>query len=424
MQIFLEVKESLFKRKIFSVLIFLQVLLLLIFMSALFLYYSKVDIKTKSFYAQYEDMSIYQLSDNLFDKREDEYFSNINELNNLKQFYNKLQNNDGFIYLNTTLQPIGILNFRGRDIHLQGYEDGFSFPSYEKQNGTYEVVKSIQINENVLSNFELSMKEGTIFKKDNFIYKIGDNIPVILGSDYQNIYQIGDLIELDYINRTMQGKIIGILETNSTLPVKNDVDFSLDRYVLLPEFRIDHSPVNKEDTLFQQRHYLHLINGQLFSNKNKLEIRNLMNDISVATNFYDLTIIGANSLGIDLMFSMIKQNKNLLTIFTIILFFFCIISISISLIMKWNINVKKYLIHLISGATINRILCYVFTEIFGIILLSLSFIFIFMQTVGVMPNYYYLLMILVGLVITLLGMIPFYLKLKDNNLFMILKRKE
>ncbi|MFH4258806.1 hypothetical protein WAJ21_20540, partial [Acinetobacter baumannii] len=85
---------------------------------------------------------------------------------------------------------------------------------------------------------------------------------------------------------------------------------------------------------------------------------------------------------------MMKQNTQLLLLFTTVLFAFCIFSISLSLIMKWDTNIKKYAIHLISGATISQILRYTFAEVLFIIGISLTFVFLFIQFVGKMPIHY------------------------------------
>lgn len=107
-----------------SILILLQTCLLFALISALYLSFYKIDTKTKSFYAQYEGKNIYKLSDQLFDEKEVEFFSNPNELLKVKNFYHTLLNSKDFLYLNTTLQHIGVQNFKGQSIFLQGYEKG------------------------------------------------------------------------------------------------------------------------------------------------------------------------------------------------------------------------------------------------------------------------------------------------------------
>ncbi|EEM01713.1 hypothetical protein bmyco0002_60000 [Bacillus pseudomycoides] len=73
-KILIEVRESILKKKGFFILILLQTCLLFSLLSALYLYFYDVDTKTKSFYAQYEGKSIYQLSDQLINEKEKYFF--------------------------------------------------------------------------------------------------------------------------------------------------------------------------------------------------------------------------------------------------------------------------------------------------------------------------------------------------------------
>ncbi|WP_240519788.1 hypothetical protein [Bacillus thuringiensis] len=183
-------------------------------------------------------------------------------------------------------------------------------------------------------------------------------------------------------------------------------------------------PQNEEVLRFQQKHYLHAINGQILTNKDMISVQKLVNSISQKANFDDYIIIGANTIGISLMFNMMKQNIQIMFMFTVVIFLFCIFSISLSLIMKWDTNIKKYAIHLISGATVSQILWYTFIEILFVIGISLTLIFLFMQFVGEMPISYYFILIGVSLIIVVLGMLPFSFKLKQSNIVKILKKKE
>ncbi|PHA57786.1 permease [Bacillus wiedmannii] len=424
--VLIELKESLLKKKMLSLLILLQTCLLFALISALYLSFYKIDTKTKSFYAQYEGKNIYKLSDQLFDEKEIEFFSNPNALLKVKNFYHTLLNSKDFLYLNTTLQHIGVQNFKGQSIFLQGYEKGDPRPPYQKKEGlpSFDRVKSIQINDNVLSTFNVKTQKGRVFNKEDFLFKKGTKIPIMLGAEYQSFYNVGDTIYFDYLNQELEGMIVGILQKNTSFPVNGDSEFYADRYVILPEFIMEEVPQNAEALSFQQKHYLHAINGQIFTNKDMISVQKVVNAISQKVSFDDYIIIGANTIGISLMFTMMKENIQLMFLFTAVIFIFCIISISLSLIMKWDTNIKKYAIHLISGATVLQILLYAFTEILCIICLSLTLIFSFMQLVGEMPISYYFTLLGVSLIIIVLGMIPFSFKLNQSNIVKILKKKE
>ncbi|ERH54771.1 MULTISPECIES: hypothetical protein [Bacillus amyloliquefaciens group] len=424
-QLLIELKESLAKQKVFSILILVLGCLFFLLISVLFLQVSNIDTKTKSFYAQLKGKNIYQLSDTLFDEKEEKYFSNPKDLLKLKRFYGELIRNDNFKYLNTTLQPIGVKNFKGDATFLDGYEYGSTEEPYskDKEMGKYQLVKSVQLNDKVFSVANLKMKKGSFFSKKDYIYTKERVIPVILGSAYQNIYKVGDSIRLDYIDKTFNGKVIGILDRNSVIPVRDEMEFYIDRYIVFPDMNISETPVSQSELTFQQRHYLQLINGQILTTKDNLQIKKIMNSISNNSNFFEYTVIGANGLGVEMISSMVNQNKELMITVCAVSFFFCIMTIILSISIKWNLNIRKYLLHLISGASINRIFSYIFAEVFLILFVCLTIVFVFMFLVGVMPLYYYLMMICLCIIISVFGLTPLYVKLRKMNFSQVLKGK-
>ncbi|MDP4524556.1 ABC transporter permease [Bacillus halotolerans] len=425
-QILNEVKESLMKKKIFSLLILILGFLFFAIISFLFLQLISVETKTKSFYAHYNGKNIYQLSDSLFDEKEEEFFSKPEKLNNVKNFYNYLNKSTDFVYLNTTLQPIGVQSFQGNETFLDGYEYGSTQEPYERKykEEKYWLVKSIQLNENIFKVSNLKLQMGSFFKKNEYIYKKSKKIPVILGSQYEGIYKVGDTLKIDYIDKDFVGEVIGILEPESVVPAREETEFYLDRYIILPELIMNQLPSDSFDLTFQQRHYLQLIGGQILTKKDNLQIRKFMHAISNKCGFEDYTVIGANGIGLELMVSMMQQSLNLIIGLVGVLFVFCILSISFAFNLKWNVNIRKYSIHLISGATLNKIFIYMFTEVGFILILSIVPVLLIMQTIGVMPWYYYLLIVCTGVIISILGLSPLYLKLKKLNISELLKGKE
>lgn len=421
-QVFIEVKESLANKKLFAGLILLQVFLFFLLVSVVFLSLGNVDTKTKSFYAQYKGKNVYQLSDNLLENKEIEFFMKKDSLEILKRFNKLLQDSSEFTYLNTNLQPIGVLNFKGDQKFLEGYEDGQTLKGEKTLKGEYKIIKSMQVNENVIKTFKPNMEYGKTFNHKDFTYNNG-TIPVILGSEYKSLYKVGDQLNIEYLHKNVPAKVIGILEPNTIIPARENIEFYADKYIVFPEFLMESDPTTEEEYSFQKMQYLGLINGQILTEKDNLQIRKSLNEISNLSNFDEFTIIGANDLGINIMFSMMKQNKILLLTLVIALFIFSIFSISLSLVMKWDINIKKYSTHLVFGATVKHILFYIFVEIFSLVLLPLLLIFYCTKFIGSMPNYYYFSIIILGIIVTLLGILPFYIKLRNLKLSEILKRE-
>jgi len=86
--VYVEIKESMKKRKLFAILIFINTFIFFLLLTILYVYYFNVDTKTDSFYSQYEGKNIYQLSDNLLEEKEEQYFSSTKGLETVKNFHN------------------------------------------------------------------------------------------------------------------------------------------------------------------------------------------------------------------------------------------------------------------------------------------------------------------------------------------------
>lgn len=252
-----------------------------------------------------------------------------------------------------------------------------TMPSYSKASTQFDVIKSIQLNKEMFSSFNLSVEKGRIFKNEDYFFTPNKKIPIILGNDFASI-------TFDYIDTVLEGEVVEYLLSNTIIPVQNSVNFNIDRYIVLPEFSMDYIPTEPNELLFQQRHYLSLINGQIFTEKDQLDVSKEITSISENTDFYEVIVIGANEVGLNIMFDMLEYNKSLLVSLSVFLFAFAILSISISLVMKWNINVKRYAIHLVSGATISQIFSYSFFEVFLTVLFSLLLVFLLSSSIGIL----------------------------------------
>ncbi|OUB63548.1 hypothetical protein [Bacillus thuringiensis] len=423
-QIIREVKENLVKKKFFSILILVQVTMLFVLMSVLFLQFYNVNTKTKSLYGQYKDKNVYQLSDNLFDEEEKSFLKSGDSLGYLKSFYKQLNENTEFTYLVTASQGIGIENFRGNDTFLEGYHsEGGAFPPYEFHGEQYRMAKALQVNEQVFTTFDLKLEQGRKFKGEDYLYEDKKILPIILGADYKSTYKIGDRLKIEYIFTQMNAEIIGFLEPNTVFPVREDFEFYADKHILMPAFTMEKGPLTQENDIFQKRQYLQLVNGQIFTEKDTFQIRKLIDGIAETTQFNYVTIIGANGIGIDLMISMLNQNINLLIMLVVVMLCFCIASIALAFIMKWNIQIKKYAIHIISGANTFDIVMYMFAEVFLLILISLGIAFVIITNIVNMPVLYYVMIAIIGIIIACVGLLPMYFKVKNLNISKMLKKK-
>ncbi len=166
--------------------------------------------------------------------------------NKLSQFNNKLINSKYFDYYMMYNQPVYVADYKGSEKNIYGYEnkvdvnnDKVILVDKKGVERTSTNLKGFWIGENVLDDFKLKLLEGEGFSKDDFILKdSNNNISVILGSNYNDIYNVGDKIYISFVFAEREAEIIGFLEEGSNVYYSGDY-INLDRYVIMPIFTND-----------------------------------------------------------------------------------------------------------------------------------------------------------------------------------------
>jgi hypothetical protein len=100
-------------------------------------------------------------------------------------------------------------------------------------------LKAIQIGETDHDTFKSYVESGRYFKKGE--YKLADKaayIPVVLGSEYKAIYQIGDVFQLELITELMNFKVVGFYkeQTVVAMGVGGIEPLNLDTMITMPYF--------------------------------------------------------------------------------------------------------------------------------------------------------------------------------------------
>ncbi|WP_127489168.1 ABC transporter [Paenibacillus ehimensis] len=425
-----EVIESINKKRLVSVLIFFQVLILFFILTVIFLNYNQIDSKSKK--AEYlENFSAYKLSDTIFDSDElKKLMKQPDFLTKIKIFYGNLENSLDEKYIYIFNQSVALLNF-GEDNKRKftyGYESGVATKGsfYEKQDGPYYSIKALQMNKQAFDHFGIDVIEGEPLSSQDFENKNNnDNVPVLLGSEYRGLYKVGDTLKGRYLFKKFTFSVKGFVDKSTMVFNSNNRELYLDRYIIMPAQQFNGAPSNKEEFSFQQKHYLQLINGEIFSSENEYMVRNKLEQVKDRSQFYDIQLLGANSLPLNLIFSAIQENVWLLGLVATSIFFVCIISISMIMVAKLNENVKNLSIHLISGATLNHIFSYFLAEIACMVAVpGLVSAFLYKVIIDVNMGSYLIFLLFSMCTIFLLCVVPFHFKFKQLQISMFLKRTE
>lgn len=423
-----EVKENLQRKKALTLFIMLGVMMFLITATILVQSYMNIQHKDATV-SSFKGLNVYKLSDTLTEDRDFQaYLNEPDALDRIKQLYNYLEEelNDRFIYVFD--QSIAIPTESGEieKKFLVGYEDGSPNPVFKEEDGKlYGTVKAVQINKQALDMFPLSLSEGTTFSSGDFYHKNKDGIiPILLGSDYADVYEVGDTFNGRHLFKEFQFEIKGFLHADSFVVKPQYAEIYLSRYVVMPSQQFE-NPVNDEDLSFQQKHYFQMINGAIFSPDKRDVIEKQLEQAKKAANFPYHAMLGDSTTVLGHLFDAIEENFNWLLFLSIILLVGCVISISILMLKRIHDNHKNMMIHLISGGTMRQMFRYIFTEVVVLVgipgaFIILLFIFIFRMIVPL-----HILIISASVVfIILLTIIPIYLQFRRLPISRLLKREE
>jgi len=316
-----------------------------------------------------KEKNLYQISDSLVEESESEFISDISNYDKLAQFTELLEEIKDLNYIHVIWQPIEVADFKGQAVFDPYYEDGNTMPPYEADSKTYTSVKSMQFNELAIEMNNIQLKKGRFPSEKEFIFNHkSTNVPLVLGSEYSNIYEIDETIEFNYYGELLTGEVVGILSPSQKVTTLNEPELILDRYVIFPSFKFDEEPSEmlkemSDFEVFIRATLLSRVNGLILTDKSPLEVREIASEVSHKAGFYDFQIIGANSLGINSLVKMAEANR---TTIYISLFVFFIIATGIHLLtisLKLKKSVDTYKVLLISGANYDNVFKYVQQEI-------------------------------------------------------------
>lgn len=261
------------KRKVISISVILSLIVIILIMLNFQKtfhreYNSNLEIKTIEANNVINENKIFcfQIADTYTD---DEQLTDLldqnNSINSLKKFNKDINNN--FNFLEITMQPLEVI---GQFYH--GGNDFVVTPRSKKDLKNQKVnlkgkkvyvtpLKAIQIGKYAFNTYFNKVEDGHGFNNSDFIYESNNDIPVILGNEYKNYYNLGDIIEVNYLEQNVKLIIIGFFEKDLSISINGNL-YNLDTYICSPHFDIEDIKDGK-DKLFQQRYYLQKNNGYI-----------------------------------------------------------------------------------------------------------------------------------------------------------------
>lgn len=180
--------------------------------------------------------------------------NNVGMYEKILRFRSSLLENEQLSFFNLINQPVEIYNREIPDMFLQGYENGDAKSSiFEFEGKTCYITKALQVSEGFFYEFNINLEEGEIFDKQAYVYRSEKNIPVLLGNSYRNYFQVGDVIECNYLFEKVSLEVKGFLQDNAFFYDRIEGNFvSCERYIIMPALETEETNYFSRIMLLQQ----------------------------------------------------------------------------------------------------------------------------------------------------------------------------
>lgn len=299
-------------------------------------------------------------------------FTTVGRCRDMVEYYETLKSlEEAPILTINTDQPLGL---KEEDVKkLFGEEDFIPFADGEDSvaelpfwdDGVYLTrdMKGAQVDLDAYRYFGLRTQEGEGFTEENMtIQRDGDPMPLLLGSNYKGIIEVGTIIDVNFWTCAYHCKVVGILEKGSSLPPHGYMALgelvSLDDKIVFPHgIKLLEDPERAEQMeRYAWNDYMALQNG--FAQTDGEHIRELVETYGrIADQFgYPPVQLVGTSLGLDLLRRESASSVRVLLILTVVLLCFSFYGLFITFYDKIQSNSKIYGIYLMNGCSLSMIL--------------------------------------------------------------------
>lgn len=286
----------------------------------------------------------------------------------LKDFYNELGNNSLIEYYEEIEQPVEVDEFKATEIFRYGYEEQFES----------DEIKQILLNYNSWHNNNLCEKiiEGDDLKKSDFVQENYEEIPVILGYEYRDYYNIGDTMDVT-LSMDVFGhyKVIGIMNKDTSIWVNDNLVY-LDRYIIAPALTIQQEPCDYSDLIYQGFLYMQKINGvvKLSDNYSFQEFMVDFERLRIKYNIFDINILNYSTLETNALKLLLYENSNNLMGMLILMCTYIFISVIVYILIILNSSRYRFRVYIISGYRLLDLKKNIYCKILGIVVIPILFL--------------------------------------------------
>lgn len=293
-----------------------------------------------------------------------EYYDFLTENYDAKKIFNRINSIKGLqiplmLHIGVNLNDIDTSKFNGKDINIMG------------ENSIY--LDGISINEMTINKFNLKTSSGRFFNELEYEKIIDKTIPIVLGDDFKDIFNLNDIIPIDGLGKigVENLKIIGFIEKDNSLPINLGKSINQKyKSINLNNMVLTTKKFFEDESIYP----LLLTDSYLFLDENlnndgsndiKNNIKKIFNDENIEVN------VRSEKIGIDLSIKDLKEKQHVFTISSIIIIIFTGLTIIVTLLNSIENRKKEFGTYLLCGANTNDLTSIILYELILINMISL-----------------------------------------------------
>ena len=403
----------------------------------------------------YYQLSYHYMGDN---SREDfnatlQQLDDLDSISALDRIYRDLHEKLGNKYFNINSTDLkldyGELSQRFEDSELLDFLSQSEYPGYYDQSetelmdvmATYAIGniasvfsgQGLRMDENAMERFGLKASEGSLFRKEDFVFQKGqEEIPVLLGNAFSGKYHPGETLN-GYLFGDFQLRIVGILEENTTVLTDTVRNYEtngpkqLDHSVIAPYFYMG-APETEEEQTFAINNYQEGINGTIVLplDASRSEINRTAKQVSSIFNQNGLQpqMISGTSYGVVLFQQESEQTMRIFLGASAVMAVLAVSGICMSMIAKLNRNLQRYGIEMMNGQSTGTILAAFLLEMALVIGAGLLLtVWQFMTLIRNYTGFFLVMLALAGFSAAVVSLV-FIRKLRAVDIEEIIRREE
>ncbi|MGN0482997.1 MAG: hypothetical protein ACI4HI_05540 [Lachnospiraceae bacterium] len=209
-------------------------------------------VQMKKDNGRYADARSRQIFDE-YDQRKkqtlSEFLSQPDAFSKLKSVYATLQRSFGERYVVIGNQTLEYLEACDLDEEfIEGGEE--SRNEHDPGIGTHTPLYSIQIDRQTADSvlFKELLKKGMMFSKNDYkFHSLNQEIPLIMGSNYEKKFKLGDTFSFSYLQQNFTGRVTGFLKKDAKIQ-KGEEILLLDNQIICPYLEVEKEFTGNEFT--------------------------------------------------------------------------------------------------------------------------------------------------------------------------------